>query len=139
MKKELTYLAFLQREEETYHHTYDEELLQYEYLRNGDLRSIEESKRLFRSGISGKLSEDPLRDKQYLFVASTTLACRFAIEGGMEAQTAYNLSDLYIQKADRCRSVDEVCELQTAMITDYTEQLRKIHARESENPSPVSQ
>ena len=97
MNKELTYLSFLQREEEKYHHTYDEELLQYEYLRDGDLRSVEESKRLFRTGIAGKLSNDPLRDKKYLFVASTTLACRFAIEGGMEAQNAYNLSDLYIQ------------------------------------------
>lgn len=131
MNKELTYLSFLQREEEKYHHTYDEELLQYEYLRDGDLRSVEESKRLFRTGIAGKLSNDPLRDKKYLFVASTTLACRFAIEGGMEAQNAYNLSDLYIQKADLCRTVEEVYELQTEMITDYTKQLKMIHGRKA--------
>ena len=98
--KGLVLAAFLQREEGRYHHTYEEELLQYEYLRDGDLRSIEESKRLFRTGISGHLSDDPLRDKKYLFVASITLATRFAIEGGMEAQSAYNLSDLYIQRMD---------------------------------------
>lgn len=132
MNKELTYLSFLQREEENYHHSYDEELLQYEYLRDGDLRSIEESKRLFRTGIAGKLSSDPLRDKKYLFVAAITLACRFAIEGGMEAQRAYNLSDLYIQKVDLCKTVDEVYELHTAMFTDYTEQMKKQHAHRIE-------
>lgn len=138
MKKELTYLSFLQREEGKYHHSYDEELLQYEYLRDGDLRSVEESKRLFRTGIAGKLSDDPLRDKKYLFVASITLACRFAIEGGMEARKAYNLSDLYIQRADVCKTVEEVYELQTAMITDYTNRMKKIHAHKT-NRSDMDQ
>ena len=132
MKKELTYISFLQREEDIYHHSYDEELLQYEYLRDGDMRSIEESKRLFRTGINGKLSSDPVRDKKYLFVASTTLACRFAIEGGMDAQNAYNTSDLYIQKMDLCSSVEEVFELQTAMIEEYTAEMAKLHAREKD-------
>jgi AraC-like DNA-binding protein len=133
MKTELTYLSFLQREEEKYHHTYDEELLQYEYLRDGDMRAVEESKRLFRSGITGKLSDDPLRDKKYLFVAASTLACRFAIEGGMEAQTAYNISDLYIQKADKCHSIDEVYTLHTDMIADYTKLLKIIHDRSAKD------
>ena len=134
MEKELTYLSFLQREEEKYHHSYDEELLQYEYLRVGDLRSVEESKRMFRSGITGKLSNDPLRDKKYLFVASATLACRFAIEGGMEAQKAYNMSDLYIQKADLCKTIEEIYELQTAMISDYTKQMKKTRACDTDRP-----
>lgn len=121
--KKLAYLSFIQRENAGYHHTYDEELLQYEYLRDGDPRAIEESKRLFRSGITGKLSEDPLRDKKYLFVASVTLATRFAIEGGLDAMEAYNISDLYIQKMDLCRSIEEVYECQTEMITMFTNRL----------------
>lgn len=127
LEQNLVHTTFLQREEQRYHHTYDEELLQYEYLRDGDIRSIEESKRLFRNGINGKLSSDPLRDKKYLFVASVTLACRFAIEGGMDAQDSYNLSDLYIQQMDVCRSIQEVYELQTAMITEYTQKLASLH------------
>lgn len=131
-KKSLIYTTFLQREDATYHHTYDEELLQYEYLRDGDIRAVEESKRLFRTGITGHLSDNPLRDKKYLFVASITLATRFAIEGGMEAQEAYNLSDLYIQKMDHCRSIQEVYDLQTVMITDFTQKLATLHATESD-------
>lgn len=124
--QKLAYLSFIQRENEVYHHTYDEELLQYEYLREGDPRAIEESKRMFRSGITGKLSDDPLRDKKYLFVASVTLSTRFAIEGGIDAMEAYNISDLYIQKMDLCRSVDEVYELQTEMITTFTNRLAEV-------------
>lgn len=127
-EKELAIAIFTQREEERYHHGYDEELLQYEYLRDGDFRSIEESKRLFRTGIAGKLSEDPVRDKKYLFVASVTLSTRFAIEGGMDAQEAYNLSDLYIQKMDNLNTVDAIFELQTEMITDFTTRMSHIHA-----------
>ena len=128
-EQKLAYLSFIQRENEDYHHTYDEELLQYEYLRDGDPRAIEESKRLFRSGITGKLSEDPLRDKKYLFVASVTLSTRFAIEGGLDAMEAYNLSDLYIQKMDLCRSIDEVYELQTEMITTFTNRLAELRKK----------
>ena len=130
-QKLLSDMAFRQREEGRYHHTYAEELLQYEYLRNGDFRSIDESIRMFRYNINGKLSEDPVRDKKYLFVASITLATRFAIEGGMPAQDAYNLSDHYIQEVDLRRSVPEIYELQTRMITDFTQQLHELRRRSS--------
>lgn len=126
--QKLIYTTFMQRENERYHHTYDEELLQYEYVRDGDMRSIEESKRLFRTGISGKLSNDSLRDKKYLFVASITLATRFCIEGGMDAQEAYNISDLYIQQMDLCGSINEVYNLQTTMITDFTNKMSMLHS-----------
>ena len=127
----LTHAVFDRREHENYHHSYDEELLQYEYLRDGDMRSIEESKRMFRSGITGKLSKDPVRDKKYLFVAAITLATRFAIEGGMESSFAYDLSDYYIMTMDDCTSVDEVCELETAMFEDFTSRMADIHKHEA--------
>ena len=89
-------------------------------------RSIKESQRMFRSGINGKLSSNPLRHLKYLFVASTTLACRAAIEGGIEAQQAYNLSDLFIQRADACETVEEVFALQTDMIRSFTEAVQEV-------------
>ena len=118
--KQLVIASFLQREADIPHHTYDEELLQYEYLKNGDLRAVEESKKFFRSETMGKLSTDMVRNKKYLFVATTTLATRFAIEGGLEAQTAYNLSDYYIRQMDLRQDVPEINELHTEMITDFT-------------------
>ena len=127
ISKELLFsAAFDQREEERYQHSYDEELLQYEYLRDGDLRSIEESQRMFRTGITGQLSRDPLRNKKYLFVASVTLATRFAIEGGMSSSLAYRLSDLYIQRMDFCTDLQQVDTLQTEMFEDFTRRMAEI-------------
>lgn len=127
LDKKLVYTTFLQQEENRYHHSYNEELLQYEYIRDGDLRSIEESKRLFRTGITGRLSDDPITNKKYLFVAATTLATRFCIEGGIDAQEAYNMSDLIIQKLDSCYSVEDVNELHTMMVKTFTQKMYDIH------------
>lgn len=137
-QQNLVHTTFLQREEDRYHHTYDEELLQYEYVRDGDMRSVEESKRLFRNGINGNLSKDLLTHTKYLFVASTTLATRFCIEGGLNAQEAYNMSDLFIQKLDSCHTVKEVEEEQTKMIIGFTERMARLHTSASNKSQELS-
>ena len=130
-KKQLVLTSYLQREDIRYHHSYEEELLQFIYIMNGDMRSVEESRRLFTNNSTGILSKDTLRNYKYLFVASTTLATRYAIRGGMESQDAYNMSDLFIQRMDLCKSVAEVCELQTEMIRAFTEQVAEIKSSSS--------
>lgn len=122
-RKKLIHTTFLQREYALRHHTYDEEMLQYEYVKRGDMRSIQESQRIFKNGNTGTLSKDPLRSVKYLFVAAMTLVTRFVIEGGLEAETAYTLSDLYIQQADDCQSVKAVQVLHAQMIEDMTRRM----------------
>lgn len=136
INKQIAITEYLQREEELYHHSYDEELLQYEYLRDGDIRSVEESKRLFRTGITGHLSDDPVRDKKYLFVASITLATRFAIEGGLAAQEAYNISDSFIQRMDRLDTVDAIYALQSEMIEEFTLKVKNLKSVERASGNP---
>ena len=119
-------LTFEHREEGYRHHTYDDDIQQYEFVKRGDLRALEVSRRMFEGPTTGRLCEDPVRNYQYLFVASITIACRFCIEGGMPAETAFNLSDLYIRQADRCRDVQAVFALHEAMIRDYTLRMQAI-------------
>lgn len=123
IEKALVHMAFTQREDGFSHHPYEEELRAYEYLRDGDMRVVEAGSRIFTGSQVGHLSDDPVRNKQYLFVAATTLATRFAIEGGMSQETAYTLSDLFIQRMDACRSVEEIVALHRAMLEEFT--LRK--------------
>lgn len=123
-------LAFEHREADYRHHTYDEDMSQYELIRRGDLRSLEVGRRMFEGPTTGSLSDDPLKNYQYLFVASITLACRFCIEGGMDAETAFNLSDLYIRQADRCRDAKEVFRLHEAMFRDYTLRMQALARKE---------
>ena len=122
----LARLTFEHREEEFRHHTYDEDLYQYELIRRGDIKAVEEGKRMFEGATTGSLSDDPLTNYRYLFVASITLACRFCIEGGMSAEDAFNISDLYIRQMDRCRSVQEIFDLHDVMFRDYTARMQAI-------------
>jgi len=47
-------------------------------------------------------------------------------EGGMERETAYNLSDLYIRKADLASSPEEINAIHSELITDFTERMAKL-------------
>ena len=117
-------LAFENREADFHHHTYDEDMRQYELVRSGDPRAPEVGRRMFEGPTTGTLSDDPVKNYKYLFVASITLACRFCIEGGMPAETAFNLSDLYIRQVDKCGDVPAIFELRDAMMRDYTARMQ---------------
>lgn len=129
--KQLAYMTFLNRENNFRHHYYDEELKQYQLLQIGSPNAVEESQKMMTSGKTGHLSNDPVRNMKYLFVANITLATRFAIEGGLDAETAYNISDMYIQKMDLCKSVDAVLAVHREMFGYFTAQMAKIHKKNS--------
>lgn len=100
----LGYLDFLSREDRVRHHRYVEEMKQYDMMRSGDINAISESAKLWDSGLYGHLSDDSLKNAKYRFITTITLATRFAIEGGMDEEDAYNASDLYIQNLESCKT-----------------------------------
>ena len=120
---QLRYLEYLHREDGYRHHRYDEAMLQYHLLREGDQAAVPESVRMWTSGLVGKTSEDTIRNRKYLFVASITLACRAAILGGLEEQRSYDISDLYIQRVDKCASLEEITALHKDMFQFYVNEV----------------
>ena len=119
MDKQIAYLEYINRENSFHHHCYDNEMLQYEYLKNGDPRAIEEAERMIRSAETGHLSDDPLKNLFYLCICNITLVTRFAIEGGMDPEKAYNASDLFIRKYDKARTIEELYVLHREMVEYY--------------------
>lgn len=128
--KKVAYLEFINRENDFHHHKYNEEMLQYEYIKNGDIRAIDEARRMIHSAETGHLSDDPLKNLLYLCICNITLVTRFAIEGGMNAEKAYNASDLYIQKYDSAKSVDVIYGLHDEMIGYF---VKAVAAAKKEN------
>ena len=118
--RQLAYLAYINRENEFQHHAYDEEMKQYVMMQSGDPGAVEESQAMMHRVVATGLSTDPLRNVQYLFVANITMATRFAIEGGLDGETAYNASDMYIRRMDLCRTEEEVMELHREMFGFFT-------------------
>ena len=111
---------FLQRENSVRHHHHDEDMEQYELLRAGDPRGTEVMLHILKSGLAGRVSDDPLRNQKYLFVSTTTLATRIAIEAGLEEERAYIISDLYIRKMDSLKTAEKVIDLAADMFSFFT-------------------
>lgn len=125
---QISQMEFINREHDFRHSDYEEEMRMYRYVRDGDFRAVEEARRKFWTGKQGHLSDDPLTNMKYLFVASMTLVIRFAITGGMNSETAYTSSDYYIQQMDKCKTTQEVYALHEEAIeyfTNYMVNLRK--------------
>ena len=129
-EKKLRYMEYLQRETASRHHTNTEDMYQYDLLRMGNPRAVYAGMRMFSSNPTGHLSDDPLRNCRYLFVASITLASRSAISGGMDAERAYNISDLYIQKMDTLHTISEIRDLQADMFAFYTKEMAALDKTE---------
>ena len=136
--QELVYLAYVRRESQFIHHTYDDERRIYELTQRGDLAAVELGYEKFTGHHNGTLSRNPLRNKQYLFVVEAAQIARACIQGGMPYQIAYDLSDLYIQKADGCVGIPELNELYLEMISDYLKRLNVIKSGRIDS-KPVKQ
>lgn len=125
----LNHKLFMQREYNIKHKPYDQELAFYESVRNGDIEAIEKMIVVFQpSEVNGygTLSKDPTRNIRYHFIVLAAMLTRFCMEGGMEYEIAYSLSDLYIQRMDMCNTVEQVQKLHQEMIIDYTKRMRQI-------------
>ena len=132
------YEQFVNRENAFRHHSYEEDMLQYDLLRRGDPQALAEAKRMFAADEQGRLSSDPVQNMKYLFVASAALASRAALSGGMERERCYNASDLYIRRMDRCRTVGEIEAVHQEMFEFYTRAMASLD-REKAYARPVVQ
>lgn len=125
-EKELTYKAFLNREYEFRHSPFEKEFEFYYCVKCGDTDSVERLMTPLGSSGAGVLSQDPLRNLKYHFIVTIALITRFCVEGGMEMETAYTLSDLYILKADKCTCEKDIHALHREAVLEFTRQMNKL-------------
>lgn len=125
IKDELAKTEFYNREYALNHIPYDKEMSFYQSIRNGDM---EEMHRLFTplavEGF-GKLSENPLRNLKYHLIITIAFITRYCIEGGLEMESAYNLSDIYIRRIDTCNSQEELHIIHKELCEAYVKRMQK--------------
>lgn len=129
MNKLLSEMEFRNREYMITHLSYDREMEFYQSVKMGN---IEETKRLFKPLNSeglGKLSDDPLRNLKYHLVITIAFITRYCIEGGLPMEEAYNLSDIYIQRVDKCGSVSDVDAIHREVVETYVHRMNKLHQK----------
>ncbi len=101
---------FEQRETGITHTPYSEEVKFFSQIQQGNTENIKQSLSHFikKGLVIGRLSKDNLRQMQYWAVSCVTLGIRYALQGGLDEMTAYNLSDSYIIDIDRMKSTDSI-------------------------------
>lgn len=108
------------KEAEQFHNTYHYEQQYMEYIRNGNIVGL---KAFFSNAFAiqeGKVADNTLRQAKNILIVTVTLATRCAIEGGMDTESAYQLSDIYIQEGEKLQSMDALNRLQYNMLLDFT-------------------
>ena len=75
-----------------------------------------------------------LRQQKYSFVCMAVLASRAAIRGGLDAETAFNLSDLYCPRADLLGEDAQIQNLTFTMLMDYCGRVREVRKQPSASP-----
>lgn len=82
----------------------------------------------------GKMANTSTKNLEYMVCTSIVLATRAAIEGGMDPKKSYAISDLYMQRLAKCKSMGDFLALHCDMRLEYARQVRKI----KENRSKIS-
>ena len=129
VNRELRQLLIEQRERQYYHNTIEGEYRFYAAMQAGDVEKVRLSQSQGYLGELGVLSNNPLRNEQYHFAIGIGLATRFCIQGGMNPEEAYTLSDIYIQRADKLTSIEQIQALKDEAQLDFTARMRALQKR----------
>lgn len=121
---------------QTSHNTYDLEQLLLRMVRKGDTAALREWFATAPAIRGGVVAGEPLRQRKNLFIVTVTLASRAAVQGGMQADDAFTLSDSYIQQCELLSSPERIMNLQYRMLLDYTERVERL--RRGKAPSRLA-
>ncbi len=110
----------------TEHNTYDLEQLLLRMVRKGDTAALREWFSSAPAVRGGVVAREPLRQRKNLFIITATLASRAAIQGGMQINDAFTLSDSYIQQCELLTTPERITNLQYQMLLDYTERVERL-------------
>lgn len=131
IKKEIFYKEYTRRENEVLRAPYNPELEFYSVIKLGD---VEKTRELCKEPLHTKegigiLSEDPLQNMKYHFTITTAIVARYCIEGGMDLPQAYGLSDFYILKVDKYKTIEDISVLHAIMCVDYAKHMRNLRKK----------
>ena len=118
LSKEWYDAEFVESESETLHRAPSIEYSFYNAVKTGDMeyviKNCKEDAFIHLEG-TGVLSRNTLQNIKYHFVVTTAMITRYCIDGGLEPEQAYRLSDFYILKMDSCSTVRQVADLHHEM------------------------
>lgn len=123
------------RQNISFHHSQANEKNMWLYIKEGNKEKLMEYMENPLDGEAGILSKNnPLRGQKNLAICNVTLATRAAMEGGLNSELAYTLSDLYIQGIEEINEIKDLQAFITGMLCDFTD---KVHNLKEQKYSKV--
>lgn len=129
IEQELIYKQFLNREYTIKHLPYEREIEFYQSVQSGNLKQVKSLMMPLAGDGFGLLSKDLIRNLKYHLIISIAMITRFCIDGGMEKEIAYDISDIFVNRTDLCNSETEIKELHYKMIVYFTKKMKEIKQR----------
>jgi AraC-type DNA-binding domain-containing proteins len=116
------------------HDTARFERILIELVREGEVQKVVQHLGT-AAGEIGIVSPNPIRQDKDMFIVSTAIVARAAIEGGLHSEIALSLSDAYIARCEELKSIAAIKQLFPSMILDYA---RRVADAKLKSPlSPV--
>lgn len=122
-------------ENQRFHNTWEFEKRLLAYVREGNvekLKSIIDNPETIDVGI---VADENLRQIKNLYIASTTLAIRAAIEEGLEPGVAYQFSDLVIWEMEKLTNLEAIMKWQQTSIFELTQKVAALKMGKSVGPT----
>lgn len=127
--RDLNYRLYVQKNDGFTRTPFSSEFEKYVAIRSGDVDQVKKNlvqiKANFFDG-KGKLSDDPVRNVRYHIIVAAALISRVCVQGGLDHNTAYTLSDIYIQRADKCECTERLLDLLEEMQLDFAGRMRSL-------------
>lgn len=118
-----------------FHHTPTREKNLSQCIIDGNKEKLLQYLTVPDDGQYGILSDNPIRNKKNLFICCVTIATRAAIDGGLEPEIAYTLSDSYIQNMEYLYDVNDLHNLENKMYCDFADNV--LRANKLKYPKPI--
>ncbi|MBT2293487.1 AraC family transcriptional regulator [Paenibacillus albidus] len=122
------YFLSAQRAKERLHHNYTGEKKLYHFVKEG---LTEEVEKLFSSitrvnGIGTVTRNNPVRNEKNLAITVVALASRAAMDGGLNSEIAYSLSDMFIQKIEDDAEFHNFLSIAKEIYIEYAKRVQVI-------------
>ncbi len=132
---ELITIKTLEKDGNERHTRYTTEIKLFSCVQQGDVKKLlKELKNTNSVVVTGKVCENSLMQYKYMAVSTFTLATRYAIQGGLNEDAAYDFSDKAIALIDKCKNSGEVLFCIGTKILELTKMVKRSKARPEQSP-----
>jgi AraC-like DNA-binding protein len=98
---------------------------EYRYLKAIEMGDIDYFQNNIQQGLEamdgiGRLANSSKKQMEYMCVASIALIARAATRGNFNPAKAFELSEVYLQKLDKCKDIQEIIQVHRSAQLDFT-------------------